>query len=146
MDSTTSNIDVFIQYDSSTLDTDDGMIDVDFKTVGSGSNTNKCKVTISGTSLTFPQNYVPSTVIGYIGLVGFSQTQPGTSCLVNGKSSRGKVLFPLRDPASGIPDTEVHNIVYIQPQDSFRVAYFDETMTEIVLDRIVTTIYITTKT
>lgn len=134
-----TEVDFFIHYDSTAPYLDDGKatirVPIDRPKLRSW-------ISLANVSLVFPEGYAASTKWGFIAAVGMEDTPPGVGCLYNGTATRGKLLFPLANPASLTPKSKVYQCFSLQPTDSIKLIYVDSALLEIPGVEISATIHI----
>lgn len=133
-------IDFFLQYNSTSNMLNDGKATIRLP-VDKSMN---LWISLCNICLTFPQIYQASTNFGYLALVGTEIAQSGIRCLHNGAPTRGKLLFPLSNPASRYPRSVVYQEINLQPTDSMKLIYLNEELTEILGVEISATIHLAT--
>lgn len=136
--SSQTEIEFSIQYDSQSPVLDAGKVQIALP-IG---KTTTFKIYLSGVVLVFADGYVPSTLIGYIAVSGTEAIQAGMTCLMNGIPTRGKLIFPVVNPASIYVKPSVSNRIILEPDDTFKLTFLDETMTEVTLARLIATVHL----
>ena len=129
--------DVFYHYDSLSAVLEDGIMTIKVPKDGF------YYVSISNIFLDY-QAVPPPVGTSFLVIEKLDQINNGNCSTGNPKQSN-KVLYPLNDASSNIPETKVYNRVLLTAEDTIKLSIYDISLTKFTVARIAATLHISSK-
>lgn len=101
------------------------------------------EIKLANIFVAYAGGYTPQPFAGFLCLSGLSIDQSGSVKISPIVGRSRKILFPMRDPTSGVVEASIANVVQLEKDDQFRLSFLDNTGVEVATDRIICTLLIT---